>query len=439
VITRRGWEGILAALVAMLISFFFLHYLLILLSVVAFAFLAAEVVFFHFDTRFVTPSRFRVERTGGPARHIVGTDGRTEVVMRYIGASGFVAEVFDLLPDGLEVTGGNPRLRGWWGPGETRRLSTRFRASIRGSYRMGPTTIVLRSRLGLAERRVALPTEQPVQVVPENPVRKPGQLRRRIFTRVQGRLMLRARGYGTEFRSLRPYVFSDDIRHVAWRRSTIKQLIVREFEQESRQDMMLVLDVGPAMVAGELGHTALDRASEAATLITGYAQRSAEDRVGLLTYSGGVKQFLPPSRGPPHFRKLFENIGLVGPQPGPFDLSKALDEIGERLHHGAHVLVFSALDRPLDDLHRALARFKDHGHHLYLFVPDLSTFYPAPRDPALAEAVLWATEEDHRRLHRALAELRAEAVPVYTFDRRGATTKVITAYGQIRAWGVAAS
>jgi len=438
VITRHGWEGILTTLVALLLSFFFLHYLLILLAVVAFAFLAGEMVLFYFDTRELTPARFAVERTGGTARHIVGTDGRTEVVLRYRGVAGFVGEVVDILPDGLTVLGGSPRFRGWWGPGETLRLTTRFRASVRGSYRMGPTTIVLRSRFGLAERRIALPTEEAVQVIPQNPVRKPGQLRQRIFTRVQGRLMLRARGYGTEFRSLRPYVHSDDIRHVAWRRSTIRQLIVREFEQESRQDMMLVLDVGPSMVAGELGRTVLDRTSEAATLITGYAQRSAEDRLGLLTYAGGVNQFLPPSRGPAHFRKLFENIGLVGPLPGPFDLAKTLDEIGERLHHGAHVIVFSALDRPLDDLHRAHARFRDRGHHLYLFVPDLTTFYPPPRDPAFVEAFAWASETDRRRLNRALALLRAEAIPCFTFDRRGATTKVITAYGQIRAWGVAA-
>ena len=50
-ITRRGWEGILTTLVALLLSFFFLHYLLILLSVVAFAFLAAEMFLFYFDTR----------------------------------------------------------------------------------------------------------------------------------------------------------------------------------------------------------------------------------------------------------------------------------------------------------------------------------------------------------------------------------------------------
>jgi uncharacterized protein (DUF58 family) len=192
------------------------------------------------------------------------------------------------------------------------------------------------------------------------------------------------------------------------------------------------------MVAGEVGRTVLDRTSEAATLITGYAQRSAEDRLGLLTYSAGVRQFLPPARGPPHFRNMFENIGLVRPEPGPFELAKALDAVGERLHHGAHVIVFSALDRPLTDLHRAYQRFRARGHHLYLFVPDLTTFYPAPRDAALIEAIRWASEDDRLRLHRQVAELRAEAIPSYTFDRRGATTKVIAAYGQIRAWGVAA-
>ena len=88
--------------------------------------------------------------------------------------------------------------------------------------------------------------------------------------------------------------------------------------------------------------------------------------------------------------------------------------------------------------HAAHARFVGRGHHLYLFVPNLSTFYPHPREPDASVAFEWAVEEDRLRLHRALAVLRSEAVPAYTFDRRGAATKVITAYGQIRAWGAAA-
>jgi len=437
VITRSGWEALLAALLALLLSFYVLLYLVVLIALVAFAFLAAEILLFHVDSASITPDAFEARRIQPIERFAVGLPGRSEVELRYVGGAGIVADAFDILPDSVEIQGAEPRSSGWWAPGEARTLRSRFRARVRGSYLAGPTIVVVKSRLGLAERRITLDTECPIQVVPDNPVRKPGQLRRRIFTRVQGRMQLRARGYGSELRSLRPYLPTDDIRHVAWRRSTPKQLIVREFEQESRQDVVLIIDVSPAMLAGAVGANVLDRTTEAATLIAGFAQRSGEDRLGLVTFSGGVHQFLPPSRGPSHFRRLYQNIALLQTRPGDFDLAQAIDAVGRRLHHGAHVLVFSALDRPLDGLHRAHLRFKVRGHHLYAFIPDLSTFYEPPEDPAFLRALAWASEEDRVRLHKVLADLRAEVVPTFLFDRRGAGTKVISAYGQLRAWGTA--
>ncbi len=434
-ISRRGWESLLTALVALFLSFYALNYLLVLLALVAFAFLASEIVLFHLDTLGLGSRSFEATRRSRIPRVAVGTPGHTDVSVRYTGDAGIVAELFDTIPDGLAVRGKPPRRGGWWGPGETKSLSTGFVARVRGSYLIGPTYVRVRSRLGLAERRIALPTERPIQVVPENPVRKPGQLRRRIFTRVQGRMQLRHRGYGTEFRALRPYQLSDDIRHIAWRRSTLKQLVVREFEQESRQDVLIVIDVSPAMLAGRTGESVLDHASAAATMIAGYAQRSGEDRLGLLTYSGKVHQFLRPSRGPPHFRRLYENVGILAVREGTFDLAKVLDAVGMRLRHGAHVIVFSPFDRPLDGLRRSYAHFKARGHHLYAFVPDLGTFYSAGADPSFQRSLAWAIEDDRLHFHKVLAELRSEAIPTFPFDRRGAGTKVITAYGQMRAWG----
>jgi uncharacterized protein (DUF58 family) len=437
-IARRGWEALLVTLVGLLLSFYVLNYLLLLISLVAFAFLATEIALFYLDTLALSPELFETTRRSIRGRMAVGTIGGTEVSVRYLGGAGFVAELYDVLPDGLELRSKPPRRGGWWGPGEEKHLRSEYVARVRGSYLLGPTYVRIRSRLGLAERRIALPSQAPIQVVPENPVRKPGQLHRRILTRVQGRMQLRHRGYGTEFRSLRPYMYSDDIRHVAWRRSTLKNLVVREFEQESRQDVLLVIDVSPGMLAGEAGTNVLDHACQAATMICGYAQRSGEDRLGLLTYSGKVHQFLRPARGPPHFRRLYENVGILRVRPGTFDIAPVLDAVGKRLKQGAHVLLFSAFDRPMDGFDRAYAHFRARGHHLYVFLPDLGTFYTAGPDPTFQRALSWAIEEERTRFHQVLGELRAEAIPTFPFDRRGAATKVITAYGQMRAWGSAA-
>ena len=396
-ITRRGWESLLAALAALLLSLYLLHYLLILIALVAFAFLATEVVLFHLDTLSLSPEAFTTERRSTSRRHAVGTPGRTEVTVRYVGDSGSSPSSSTPYPTGSPSSGACLG----WADGARRRALGDHGVPCPGP---GGATCSDRRTCGSAAASVSRSGGSPFRPrvrsrsSPENPVRKPGSLRRRIFTRVQGRMQLRHRGYGTEFRALRPYQFSDDIRHVAWRRSTAKQLIVREFDQESRQDVLLVVDVSPAMLAGPPGENVLDRACEAATMIAGYAQRSGEDRLGLLTYSGRVHQFLRPARGPMHFRRLYENVGILGIRPGTFDVGPTLDAVAARLRHGAHVLLFSTLDRPLGGLERAYAHFKARGHHLYVFLPDLSTFYGPGEDPAFQHALDWAAEEDRARL-----------------------------------------
>lgn len=437
-IRRAGLAALFGALAALVLAWVTLDYVLLLVAVAAFAFVASELVAFPVDHVALRPEMFAVDAADSPARLPLHAETDVSVRVTHLGTAPLLVELLDVLPSSVRVVGGRAHGVGWLDPGAAMELGYRVRADARGRHELGPLVARRVGPLGLAFDEVALAPPRPILVTAAPPFVRSSPTGLALYTRVRGRLALRHRGYGSEFRSLRPYELSDDIRHVAWRRSTPEALLVREFEQESRQDYLLVFDVTPPMQVGERGRTALDRAAEAGAVAAGFVERNAEDRIGLLTYADGVHQYLRPGRGAAHFRRLNDNLALVGVRGGTFDLADLLEQARQRLRVHTHLFVFSTLSEPLGDLHRAHTRFVDRGHHLYLFAAQPEGFYAARDDPADEAIVGWARHVEEARLARRLSLLHAEGIPTFRYDRRGATQKVVTAYGQVRAWGRAA-
>lgn len=434
-ISRLGWEAVTGALAALLLSLLTLNPVLELVAVAAFGFVTGEILAFEYGFRSFGPAEFRASRSEGPRRMPSDGELHTAAEFAYLGRRGFRAEVFDLLPDAFDPLEGSPRLTTWVAPGETVRLSYKIRPRVRGAYVTGPTVVIARDPFGFCFRRVSLGTDRAVTVVPPSIAGRLGKLGVALYSKVQAGISIRRRGYGSEFRALRAYLPTDDIRHVAWKRSTVEQLMVREFDQESRQDFIVVLDLSIGMDAGLWGRSALDASVEAAALLVNLVARQNEDRVGLLTYAGGVFQFVPPGRGPVHLRRVVDNLALAAHRPGAFDLSDVLAQAVQRLRGRAHLFIFSAIDDPLDGLARSYASLRAHGHEPYVFVPERDGFYPDPPDAGKTAAMGWARAEERRRFERSVEEVRARGIPVYPFDRRGAGDRVLYAYTQIRAWG----
>jgi len=435
VIARRGWEAITAGLAALLIGLYSVNGVLELVAVAAFGFLATEMIAFEWRFRGFGPAWFRVDRSGGPRRVPCDGDLSTSVELTYPRGPGFRADVYDVLPEAFDLLEGNPRSSTYISAGATVRVSYTVRPRVRGAYVLGPTFVVARDALGLCYRATLIRSDRPLTVVPASFVGRLGRLGVALFSRVQVGLSMRRRGFGTEFRSLRPYQTTDDIRHIAWKRSTLQQLLVKEFDQESRQEFLVALDLTTSMDAGLWGRNALDVSVEASALLTNLIAHQSEDRIGLLTYAGGVYQYLPPGRGPAHYRRLFDNLALASHRPGGCPLPALLSEATKRLGLRTHLFVFTAADGPLKDLDEAYAILRAHGHRAYLFVPERAGFYPDPPGDGRTAAMEWARSEELGRFHRTLATIRSEGIPVFPFDRRGAGDRVLFAYTQIRAWG----
>jgi uncharacterized protein (DUF58 family) len=120
---------------------------------------------------------------------------------------------------------------------------------------------------------------------------------------LDGLVLVRGRGQGTEFDSLRDYVDGDDVRSIDWRATARRDhLVVRTWRPERDRRLIVVLDTGRT-AAGRVGDTPrLDHAMDAALLLSALASR-AGDRVDLLAHdrvlrasvSGGTRHEVLPT------------------------------------------------------------------------------------------------------------------------------------------------
>ena len=433
---RRGWSVGLAGAGVLLLGLLTLDVLVLLLGIGFLAFVATDWMSFEL---------------AGPARGVLGLRASRSAPRTVVRGQEFQVRttldnparwpgdgtMHERLTDGLEWVDrpGTGEIVGM--PNGRTVRTARLRAVRRGAQAIGPALLSQESAFGLAGRTVAVAPERPVLVFPTVPVSRPGRLVPALYSRVQGLLALRQRGFGTEFRSLRDYRPSDDLRHVAWKRSTPRRLVVREFHQESRQDLLVAIDVSRGMAGGPPGATALDHVVVAASMVAGFVTQTAEDRIGLATYSGRLRQYLGPDRGTRHHRRLVTNLALLEAVDGEFSLGPFLQAVQRRLGHPTHLLLFSSLRTSTTDLAEAARRFRAAGHRLYAFVPDFADLYSPPAAGVGGAAVLWARERERARSRSVRQLLGNLGVPAVPFDRRGAAAAALLAYSRVRAWGSA--
>jgi uncharacterized protein (DUF58 family) len=214
--------------------------------------------------------------------------------------------------------------------------------SERGSGFFQGTYVRLKCPLGLMERQVKLNTEQPVRIYPNVLA-----LREFELLKQQGRLReigirrSRQRGLGTEFESLREYSEGDDYRKIDWKATARRdKLIVRQFEQERNQAVIIVIDVGRGMLAEVNGVRKLDHALDSCLMLT-HAAAMAGDFVGLLVYSDVVKRYIPPKKGRNQIGIIIEALHDLVAEPVESDPKAAFAYLSSRWKRRSLLVTFT--------------------------------------------------------------------------------------------------
>ncbi|MET1077891.1 MAG: DUF58 domain-containing protein [Pseudomonas sp.] len=288
----------------------------------------------------------RLERSL-PGNLALGRWGEIRMIAHHPYARRIRIEVFDHVPSGMQWEHLPQRVE--LRPGEQTQFGYRLQPLQRGHFRFERCEIGVPSPLGLWRARRYLELIGETRVYPD-------------FARLYGAQLMAVddwlsqlgvrqrprRGLGLEFHQLREFRDGDTLRQVDWKATARKRTpIAREYQDERDQQIVFLLDCGRRMRSqdGDLAH--FDHALNACLLLSYVALRQG-DAVGLSTFAGEHKRFLPPVKGPAQLSVLLNSVYDLSSSTRPADFAAAADELLSRQRRRALVVLVTNL-RDEDD------------------------------------------------------------------------------------------
>ncbi|QYC11578.1 DUF58 domain-containing protein [Brevundimonas nasdae] len=175
-------------------------------------------------------------------------------------------------------------------------------------------------------------------------------------------------GEGSEFQSLRDYQAGMDRRAIDWKQSARHAaLLAKEFRTERNHNVIMALDCGRAACEPVGGVPRIDRAINAALLLS-YACLRSGDRAGLFAFDSAPRVTTGALGGLNAFRSLQAVAGRIDYSTHETNYTLALSTLSGQLQRRSLVVVFTdftdstAAELMIESLGRLLRR------HLVLFV-----------------------------------------------------------------------
>lgn len=248
--------------------------------------------------------------------------------------------------------------------GETIEVSYRVVPTRRGAFELGDHFLRYPSRLRLWTRQVRIRARKAVHVYPDLAMIRTFELLARTNREYALVRATKLRGGETEFERLRDYTTDDDYRAIDWKATARRQkLTAREYQLESDQNVLFMLDSGRLMTAlvGELSQ--FDHALNACLMMAHVAARGG-DKVGLLTFDERVHSFVLPERGRDASRRLIRSCYKVYPRLVESNYDEAFSHVALRLRRRALLVLFTQIVD--DNAARSLGRHVRSVAHRHL-------------------------------------------------------------------------
>ena len=214
----------------------------------------------------------------------------------------------------------------------------------RGEARFEDVFLRVEGRLRLTTRDYRLPARERVPVYPNLlQLREYDLLRHRGRLPMMGFRQLRLRGQGTEFESLREYTADDEFRRIDWKATARRgKPIVRDYQAERSQNVLLLLDAGRTMLAEVEGNRKFDAVLNAALMLAHVAVQM-DDKVGALVFADEIDLFSPPQRGKAQVGKLVDALHAVEPRMVESDYLYAATYLAKRWRKRSLLVLFTDL------------------------------------------------------------------------------------------------
>lgn len=294
---------------------------------------------------FVRAPRAEALRCSREIEPVISAGRQVPVVLRLEAVKPGViirGELRDYAPAGVEQL--NARLR--FEVLHSTEVTWYLRAKQRGDLRVGDLWLRLDGPLGLCARQAQVPLSQTVKVFPDLTVLTSEALALARSFDDASRRVVRIRSEGREFESLREYRDGDDRRTIDWKATARRtKTMVRRYQPERNQQVLLMLDCGRHM-AGEVGgRRKLDHAVDAA-LRMARVSLDQGDLVGVLAFGSTVLSHLAPRRGAEQLRAITQALYRVEATLDESDYGAALDRAFARASRRTLVVIMTDLLDP---------------------------------------------------------------------------------------------
>jgi uncharacterized protein (DUF58 family) len=305
-----------------------------------------------------------------PTAFAIAAERPVQVAIETSGTHAWRCELYDhadssLLTEGLPIRltlAGGTRLEATYKATPTRR----------GEVTFAPADVRVRSRWGLCELLERLGSNDVRRVYPDF-----AQVARYAWLAGDRRLQeigvktYHQRGQGTDFKQLSEYRIGDSVRHIDWRATLrLGKPIVREFQDERDQCVMLLVDCGRRMRAddraGAIGTTHFDQVLNAVMLLT-YVALKQGDAVGAMTFGtrAGDQRSFAPRKGARALNALMAQLSDVQPGPTHSDyVAAAQDLLRNQRKRALVVAITNFRDEDGTELNHALQLLR--SRHLVL-------------------------------------------------------------------------
>lgn len=179
----------------------------------------------------------------------------------------------------------------------------------RGAFTFGKVHIRCEGQLKLCKKQFNVDLSKEYKVYPNlKDLRKHKLAAYNSIIHKDGRKEMKLLARGTEFESLREYVYGDEYRKINWKATARENKpIINQYEPEKNQHVYVMIDSGRPMSYSIRGHSKLDIAINTGLLLCDIVNQNG-DQSGLVAFSTEIHGFIPPGKGSAHRNSIMEAL-----------------------------------------------------------------------------------------------------------------------------------